>query len=66
VSDQSEACLSVKLYPDDDHWVMLEKATEVARDIRRFVDTGRKPGRRGGAADADRNKEHQSTQLTSL
>jgi epoxide hydrolase 4 len=30
--------LSVKLYPDDDHWVMLEKATQVAQDIRRFVD----------------------------
>ena len=30
--------LSVKLYPDDDHWVMLEKNTQVAQDIRRFVD----------------------------
>jgi pimeloyl-ACP methyl ester carboxylesterase len=30
--------LSVKLYPDDDHWVMLEKPTDVARDIRRFVE----------------------------
>ena len=30
--------LSVKLYPDDDHWVMLAKATAVASDIRRFVD----------------------------
>ena len=29
---------SVKLYPDDDHWVMLEKHTQVAQDIRRFVD----------------------------
>ena len=30
--------LRVKLYPDDDHWVMLEKQTAVAQDIRRFVD----------------------------
>jgi pimeloyl-ACP methyl ester carboxylesterase len=30
--------LSVKLYPDDDHWVMLQKATSVARDIRSFID----------------------------
>ena len=30
--------LRVKLYPDDDHWVMLEKAPSVAHDIRRFVD----------------------------
>jgi pimeloyl-ACP methyl ester carboxylesterase len=30
--------LSVKLYPDDDHWVMLEKATSVAQDIRHFID----------------------------
>ena len=30
--------LRVKLYPDDDHWVMLEKNTPVAQDIRRFVD----------------------------
>ena len=30
--------LSVKLYPDDDHWVMLAKHTLVAQDIRRFVD----------------------------
>ena len=30
--------LSVKLYPDDDHWVMLQKATSVARDIRGFID----------------------------
>jgi pimeloyl-ACP methyl ester carboxylesterase len=30
--------LRVKLYPDDDHWVMLEKNTSVAQDIRRFVD----------------------------
>lgn len=29
--------LSVKLYPDDDHWVMLQKARSVAQDIRRFV-----------------------------
>ena len=30
--------LSVRLYPDDDHWVMLEKNTQVAQDIRRFLD----------------------------
>ena len=30
--------LSVRLYPDDDHWVMLEKYKGVAQDIRRFVD----------------------------
>ena len=30
--------LSVRLYPDDDHWVMLQKATAVARDIRGFID----------------------------
>ncbi len=30
--------LSVKLYPDDTHWVMLEKGTSVARDIRAFID----------------------------
>jgi hypothetical protein len=30
--------LSVKLYPEDDHWVMLQKATAVARDIRGFIE----------------------------
>ena len=30
--------LSVKLYPDDDHWVMLAKATSIAKDIRNFID----------------------------
>ena len=30
--------LSVKLYPDDDHWVMLAKHKAVAQDIRRFID----------------------------
>ena len=30
--------LSVKLYPDDDHWVMLEKYKQVAQDIRGFID----------------------------
>ena len=30
--------LSVKLYPDDDHWVMLEKGTSVAQDIRHYLD----------------------------
>ena len=29
--------LSVRLYPDDDHWVMLQKHTAVAQDIRRFI-----------------------------
>jgi pimeloyl-ACP methyl ester carboxylesterase len=29
--------LSVKLYPEDDHWVMLQKATAVAKDIRSFI-----------------------------
>lgn len=44
--------LSVKLYPDDDHWVMLEKHTEVAHDIRRFIedkDFPRDSVYRGGA-----------------
>ena len=31
--------LWVKLYPDDDHWVMLEKNMDLARDMRRFVDS---------------------------
>jgi pimeloyl-ACP methyl ester carboxylesterase len=30
--------LSVRLYPDGDHWVMIDKYKEVARDIRRFVE----------------------------
>ncbi len=30
--------LSVKLYPNDDHWVMIEEYKEVAGDIRGFVD----------------------------
>ena len=30
--------LSVKLYPDADHWVMIEKYKEVALDIRKFID----------------------------
>jgi epoxide hydrolase 4 len=30
--------LSVKLYPDDDHWVMIEKYKEVAQDIRQFIE----------------------------
>ena len=29
--------LSVKLYPDADHWVMIEKYKEVAQDIRGFI-----------------------------
>src|SRR6266550_800025 len=36
--DQWVTNLSVRLYPDDDHWVMLEKHTHVAQDIRRFID----------------------------
>ena len=30
--------LSFKLYPDDDHWLMLQKHTAVAQDIRRFIE----------------------------
>jgi epoxide hydrolase 4 len=30
--------LSVKLYPDDGHWVMIEKYKEIAQDVRRFID----------------------------
>ncbi len=30
--------LSVRLYPDDDHWVMLQKGPQVARDIRMFIE----------------------------
>src|SRR5262245_35287424 len=30
--------LSVKLYPDDDHWVMMEKHKEVGQDIRKFIE----------------------------
>ena len=30
--------LSVRLYPDADHWVMMDKYKEVAEDIRRFVE----------------------------
>jgi epoxide hydrolase 4 len=29
--------LTIRLYPEDTHWVMLEKALPVARDIRRFI-----------------------------
>ena len=29
--------LTVRLYPDDDHWVMMQKGPEVARDIRQFI-----------------------------
>jgi epoxide hydrolase 4 len=32
--------LSVRLYPDDDHWIMLAKNKAVAQDIRRYI-TGR-------------------------
>jgi pimeloyl-ACP methyl ester carboxylesterase len=30
--------LRVRLYPDDDHWVMIEKGQEVGQDIRRFLE----------------------------
>ena len=30
--------LSVRLYPEDDHWVMLQKAMPVANDIRGFIE----------------------------
>jgi pimeloyl-ACP methyl ester carboxylesterase len=30
--------LSVRLYPDDDHWVMLQKAVPVAKDIRAYIE----------------------------
>jgi pimeloyl-ACP methyl ester carboxylesterase len=30
--------LRVKLYPDDDHWVMIEKGKELAADMRQFID----------------------------
>jgi epoxide hydrolase 4 len=30
--------LSVRLYPEDDHWVMLQKAVPVAKDIRAYVE----------------------------
>jgi pimeloyl-ACP methyl ester carboxylesterase len=30
--------LRVKLYPEDDHWVMLQKAKPVAQDMRAFID----------------------------
>jgi hypothetical protein len=30
--------LYVKLYPDDDHWVMLEKHAQVAQDIRKLIE----------------------------
>ena len=30
--------LSVRLYPEDDHWVMLQKAVPVAKDIRAYIE----------------------------
>jgi pimeloyl-ACP methyl ester carboxylesterase len=30
--------LSVRLYPDADHWVMIDKYKEVPQDVRRFVE----------------------------
>lgn len=35
--------LWVKLYPEDGHWVMLEKATAIARDVREFLDNPQFP-----------------------
>ena len=29
--------LSVKLYPDDDHWVMLAKGKLLAADMRQYI-----------------------------
>jgi epoxide hydrolase 4 len=29
--------LSVRLYPDDDHWIMLANGKAVARDVRAFI-----------------------------
>jgi pimeloyl-ACP methyl ester carboxylesterase len=36
--DQWVTNLSVRLYPDADHWVMIDKYKEVSQDIRRFVE----------------------------
>ena len=52
--------LSVKLYPDDDHWVMLEKATSVAQDIRRFIDDKNFP------KESVYRAEHQVNRLRSI
>jgi pimeloyl-ACP methyl ester carboxylesterase len=30
--------LSVRLYPEDDHWVMMQKAVPVAKDIRAYIE----------------------------
>ena len=30
--------LSVRLYPEDDHWVMMQKAVPVAKDIRGYIE----------------------------
>jgi hypothetical protein len=30
--------LTVRLYPDDDHWVMLEKGKPLAQDMRRWLE----------------------------
>ena len=30
--------LSVRLYPEDDHWVMLQKAVPVGKDIRAYIE----------------------------
>jgi pimeloyl-ACP methyl ester carboxylesterase len=37
--DQWVPNLRVRLYPDDDHWVMLQKRQPVARDIRSFIES---------------------------
>ena len=36
--DQWVTDLTVRLYPDDDHWVMLQKGPQVAKDIRQFIE----------------------------
>jgi len=36
--DQWVTNLKVKLYPDGDHWVMLERHQEVAQDLRKFIE----------------------------
>ena len=41
--DQWVPNLRVRLYPDDDHWVMLQKAQPVATDIRSFLEGSSAP-----------------------
>ena len=48
--------LRVRLYPEDDHWVMLQKAVPVAKDIRGFIEDKNFPKEsvyRGPAKSAD-------------